>query len=221
MSKKMMAMAVALCAAVGVQAGILFQDDFSGPGTNDLNGMALDVNNQDSQTWRAAAIFKADGSVSTTTGHGAAWLDFTPAAGHVYTLKTTITANDSANTDWLAFGFVRRTDNLGGAGSRHSNQGGYAWGLHMYNKTQFFVGPNAKDKLYDDSVSSPTQDYSITLDVTDANNILLSYSVGGTVVVNKANVGTLNDLDIAGVGFSHDAGGNSTIGYFELIVNSQ
>lgn len=206
-------------AATSTNAAVIFQDDFSGLGTTDLNGATLTVNNQDSQTWMANGQFKANGTVSGSN-QGAAYLDFTPTAGNIYTLSATLTAPATTNNNWIALGFVQDTSALN---IRHSDAGnGIAWVLHRNstgNDVEFFAGPGTGSGQYTQATTAQSNAYVITLDATDSDNVLMSLNVaGGALEVDGFNAGTLASLGINGVGFSHDSGGVSSFDNFELSV---
>jgi len=217
MKKKYIAMAVALCAAVGAQAGILFQDDFSGVSTNGLNGTTPDVT-QAGATWVASdAVFKADGSIVDSSNKGA-WLAYAFEANKTYTLSADIIS--SAAADWIGFGFAQSVN----AAGRHTEASvqGRAWLLTSEAGQQVFVGPRATNKVYDNEIITDTTSafstYTLTLDTTDASDVLLSVNMGGTTVVDEESMGAFADLNPGSFGFSTDAGSAGTIDNLSLSV---
>jgi MYXO-CTERM domain-containing protein len=146
---------------------------FSGSGTTPISGTnANDIS--------------ANGSVNTNNPNlsTAAYLPFTPAAGHVYQLQARL--NDTStlgNGRWLAVGFTQNTTTPTTGGARWvdaSGPGAVAWMLHRqqgYSATSFdqtFLGPgtanptpgsnaNVTDPV--GSLPSPV-DVRITLDTT-------------------------------------------------------
>lgn len=150
---------------------------FSGSGTTPVTGTA-------------ANDISANGAVNTNPNNlsTAAYLPFTPAAGHVYRL--TVTLNDtstSGNGRWLAAGFTQNTNTPTTAGARWVDANGgpnaVAWMMHRqqgYSTTptvstdQSFLGPgtanptagsNANITAPVGSLTSPL-DVQLTLDTT-------------------------------------------------------
>lgn len=215
-------------AAAASNGAIIFQDDFSGLAADNLNGTTPDMTTGGTN-WRANPGFKANGT-NNDAGDGGAYLDFVPSAGKVYTLSATMTSVDVNNNNWLAFGFVQSTLTLTGGQSRHSNPdspggiagaNGIAWLLHRDVTTedniQAFGGPNTSRRLYNTNANN-TSTISVvtTLDATSASNVLWSLSIDGSTVITAADLGSLSALNINGVGFSHDSGGNASFDNFEL-----
>ncbi|MGZ0657355.1 PEP-CTERM sorting domain-containing protein [Coraliomargarita sp. W4R53] len=200
---------------ITLNAESIFQDDFSGSPTADLNGSSLDVT-VGGQTWRANSNFKADGSLVAEGGHSAAFLDYSLSAGYVYTLSADLT---TVTQNWMAFGFVQNTESLS---SRHPDAAsGIAWALHRdtdaeTSDQQVFGGVRANNLVYSSELDSSTITYQLILDATDANNVLFSASINGSSVVTEENLGTLSELNIGGLGFSSSAGAIGSIDNFSL-----
>ncbi|MGZ0657351.1 hypothetical protein ACWPKO_03165 [Coraliomargarita sp. W4R53] len=198
-----------------LSAKVIFQDDFSGSAMTDLNGSPLDVTVA-GQTWRANSHFKANGSLVTSRRHASAFLDYTLTEGHVYTLSADLTV---VGEDWIAFGFVRNTENLR---DRHSDASqGIAWGIHRNfdgdnPNQQIFGGPRTKNLVYSSELKAETIKYQLILDTTDANNVLFSASINDDLVVTGESLGSLLKLDVAGLGFTSRSGAVGSIGNFSF-----
>lgn len=88
--------AAALACPTLAGADVLVSDDFSGQGTDPLNGTSPDVNVFSSATWNANAIFAANGVLdgSGANSDRAAFLDlgedFAFHANSTYTLSVTV-----------------------------------------------------------------------------------------------------------------------------------
>ena len=94
----------AIALAHPASAVVIFQDDFSG-GAGDLNGLAP-TTRPGSETWTAAPIFNADGSVDrpASINQGSMTLPFVPQNGFIYNLDASLTGVNG-NGNWLALGF--------------------------------------------------------------------------------------------------------------------
>ena len=80
---------------------IIYSDSFSGSSGADLNGLSPTVTTG-SATWNAST-WKADGSLSASTGQHNAYLSFTPVSGKVYTLSVGVAG--LSGTGGFEFGF--------------------------------------------------------------------------------------------------------------------
>jgi hypothetical protein len=94
--------ALALAAPLELTAAQIYLDNFDGAAAADLNGTTPDVG---ANNWAAHTAFDANGLVTPVTGGSSAVLPFTPAAGNVYTLTTSL-RGVTGNTNWFGAGFV-------------------------------------------------------------------------------------------------------------------
>lgn len=111
-------------------ATLIYQDDFSGSGATELNGLAPDtatglLGGSAGAVWQANTIFKANGtSLTTAAGAGSAYLPFAPVSGYVYTISIDIGVTSYTADHWAAISLVNGTPNTGAA--FHSITNSYA-----------------------------------------------------------------------------------------------
>ena len=120
------ALAAAACvglASTAVHASVIYQDNFTGSSTlGTLNGAAPTVDNGTSSTWTASSAWADSGYTTNSTGQRQnAYLAFTPAPGHVYTLtvRLDVTGEGSSSGQpdsnyWAALGFMTTPATTGG-----------------------------------------------------------------------------------------------------------
>jgi hypothetical protein len=92
-------------------AAIIYQDNFDGSATTNLNGLAPDVdNNGGTNTWVAYSGYKANGQIATASVNQGAWLPVTPLPGLIYTLSASFTGvgPDGTSLSWIAVGFAKQ-----------------------------------------------------------------------------------------------------------------
>lgn len=94
--------AIALAMPLQATAAQIYLDNFDGAATVNLNGTTPDVG---ASNWAAHNAFDADGVITPVAGGSSAVLPFTPVAGNVYTLTTSL-RGVTGNTNWLGAGFV-------------------------------------------------------------------------------------------------------------------
>ena len=113
-------------------ATLIYQDDFSGSGSTNLNGLAPDtatglLGGSAGATWLANPIFKADGTSSLATASaGSAYLPFSPVSGYVYTISIDIGVTGYDTDHWAAISLVNGTPSTGQAFHGLSNANSYA-----------------------------------------------------------------------------------------------
>lgn len=106
----------------------IFQDNFSGSSSAELNGTAPSTG-PTGVTWTAASSWMADGSqTSNVTGNANAYLPYVVTSGNIYTLSAGL---DPTNTSsgWFGLGFITNTPSTGvnywfaGSGGGYFNSG--------------------------------------------------------------------------------------------------
>jgi hypothetical protein len=217
-------------AASHAAAAVIYQESFGGSGAA-LNGKAVGPT---AANWAAGPVYLDNGAVGTVVGSAtgqAAHLPFAPKAGNVYTLKATIL---NTFADWIAVGFLPATPSGGSwtvtnSGMRHSNAGGYAWGLTRNNATandqEFFNGINTTNSLagVNGDLVNPQAavDFQIVLDTKGAT-WTATYFLNGVQRGTTQNLPAGANTGIGGVGFSRtsnaSAGTGGVISNFELSV---
>ena len=235
------AAALAAVACVGLagaaSAGIIYQDSFSGTNTTPLNGAALTVDNGTSSKWTAGTgsaghIGFADSGytsepAASTTGE-AAYLNFTPVSGQVYTLSVGMQTGSPNSGNWLALGFLTNPSTSTGRFDA-GGPGATPWALVRPPNTSFspsnasyagtlFTGPGAA--VYGENFFAPAgtgsgpQNVSIVL---NTGNSAWTYQVfdNGTAVSPVEGFQNPNPTIIA-VGLSND--GYGTTGQFSNFV---
>ncbi len=106
-TRTVLALAVVVIAAAGTaNAAVIYSDDFSGSGTDNLHGTTPDVSTT-GETWVARSNYKADGSF-TWEANAAMSLAFTPVDGLVYTLDAKF--ENLTGSNWVQFGFGNGED---------------------------------------------------------------------------------------------------------------
>ncbi len=126
-------------------AGVLYQENFGGLATNNLNGSTVDTDNSGgfNTTWTAYSGYKQNGLMPSASVAQGAFLPFVPIAGNVYTLTATFTGVGPAGTSaaWYALGFGKAmpTNAETGAGNRfiEAPTMGRAWTLFRANNPNF------------------------------------------------------------------------------------
>ena len=138
----------AFTTAVANAQTIIYQDDFSGSSSTDLNGTTPDTTTG-GNTWLAdidpLRDWKADGSIdngaANANRNGYAFLPFTPEAGKVYTLSIDMNVTPSS---WFALGFMSDNDTTSGGFYQESTGDGSPWMLLRGNGTagKSYAGPS-------------------------------------------------------------------------------
>ncbi len=157
---------------------ILFQDDFSGQGTNPLNGTTPDVTTL-STNWVADTEYKANGAATTGQVSRRAYLtlgglidDNRGNPDATYTLSATLNVPAGTTAIWEAIGFWNENTPAENFGSSPSN--GTAWMLRRDNaQLRVFRGLRTGNGLTE-STSTPNNiagkvDLRVVLDLTSWN----------------------------------------------------
>ncbi len=213
---------------VGVtNAGIIYQEDFSGDGSGIMNGTTPEIDNYGSggHSWTSNAGFYTDGDVGGADG--SALLPFVPQAGTVYELSADLSPV-VGSTEWFGVGFTTNAI-ISPAGSnsndRFSNSGGYAWCWHRdstsSNQIVVTPGPNVGSyQLVGGQITDiPTpHTFTIVLDTTGTTwttQLLLD----GNAISNVLNLPSSAASNIKYVGITANLAGvegNATVDNFEL-----
>lgn len=179
--------AIAIVAGGPAASGaIIYQDNFDGSASTNLNGLAPDVdNNGGTNTWEAYSGFKANGTLPSASVNQGAWLPFVPQAGNVYQLSVSL-ANigpDGSSAAWYAIGFAKDLPVNPEAGNNRFVESptlGRAWMIFRANNpttntNQYFLGTDASGTASSGSwtTGSPLNeggdiDLRIVLDTTPA-----------------------------------------------------
>ncbi len=164
-----------------ISAAVLFQDDFSGSGSSNLNGTTPDVT-QGATAWVADTEYKADGTGTASGSNPSirAYLtlgglidDNRGNANAIYTLSATVSVASTGNAAiWHGFGFWDENTPAENFASTPSD--GTGWMLRRANNDiQTFLGPRTGGGLTETGASpddvAGTVDLRIVLDLTDWN----------------------------------------------------
>src|SRR5215467_7289622 len=85
-------------AAIG--AGVIYDENFGGLATDNLNGSTPDVDNSGNNSlWSAFSGYKQDGTIPANVAQGA-FLPFTPVAGNTYTLSVSFSNVAGTSANW-------------------------------------------------------------------------------------------------------------------------
>lgn len=93
-----------------IAVAVIYDEDFLGSGSDNLNGSTVDIDHSGASTtttWKAYSGFKQNGLLPTTSVNLGAWLPFVPQTGNTYTLSASLTGigPDGSSTAWYAIGF--------------------------------------------------------------------------------------------------------------------
>ncbi len=147
---------IALLVVVATSAAngaIIYQDNFDGSASTNLNGLPPDIdNNGGTNTWQAYSGYKANGlmpSGNIAVNQGA-WLSFAPQAGNIYQLSASMTGvgPDGTSASWYALGFAQNVPTTLETGDNRFTVAptlGKAWMLFRANNpttntNQYFLG---------------------------------------------------------------------------------
>lgn len=163
-------------------AVVLFQDNFSGLGSANLNGTTPDIT-QGTTAWVADTEYKANGTGTATPTTNVSIRGYLTLGGLIddnrgntdalYTLSATLNIT-SAGTDTLWHGFGFWDEDAPAENFASSPSDGTAWMLRRANADlQTFLGPRATNGLTETGASpsnvAGTVDLQIVLDLTDWN----------------------------------------------------
>jgi hypothetical protein len=129
--------------------GVLYQENFTGSASNNLNGKHPDIdNNGGTNTWAAYSGYKQNGLIPTASVNLDASLPFIPLAGNTYTLSASLTgvAGTAGSASWIALGFGKSVPTTLESGDNRFVSGaslGRAWMLfRAHNPTTPTNSPN-------------------------------------------------------------------------------
>jgi hypothetical protein len=196
----------------------IYEDDFSGLSTTNLNGTTPDTTTG-GNTWladtNALRDWKADGSIDngadSADNNGYAFLPFTPEAGKVYTLSIDMNMTSGV---WFALGFMS-TNNTTSAGFYEESTGdGPPWMLLRGGETavaKSFAGGGGVDLSSRDGNT-----VSIVLDTTGTDWVA-TFNNGSA---SNSHTYTATDIsdDINYVGFGRHTTAVGSVDNFSLTV---
>ncbi len=204
---------VAALLVTPANAGIIYQDDFSGDGLSSLNGAAPDVTPTGTETWASGQHLLNNG-VQDGLGLFTALVPFTPQAGAgLYTFTTDFGA--IAGNSWLAMGFTTQLANgsasLDGrwlAGSTDSHPALWAL-MNPSGSAQSFLGyaaspPGQTNGPVNYTPPGGIQSLKITIDTTNPD-WEVTWDFNGDGVDRAATVLAANVPAIKYLGFSTNA----------------
>ena len=177
-------------AAPVTQGGVIYQDNFTGSGSNTLIYTTPTVTTGGNSWVGNDPSFAANGQAVANAG---AYLPFTPVAGKVYTLQGTLNPVSSGGDGWFAFGFTAVGLPFNGSPSwflvKPSNIGGAVYSV--------------KDGILTElgNFTNPSNVFTIALDTT-GNDWVSTFSVNGTVLDTQTFTG--GDPTISYIGISAD-----------------
>jgi hypothetical protein len=211
--------------AAPTNAGIIYQDDFSGDGVSSLNGTIPDVTPTGTETW-ASGQHLLDNGVQDGQGLFTALLPFAPQAGAGgYTFTADFSA--IAGSSWLAMGFTTQLANgsasLDGrwlAGSTDSHPALWAL-MNPSGSTQTFLGyANSPPGQTNGSANytPPGGIHSLVIAIDTTNpNWLVTWDFNGDGVDRTETILAANVPAIQYLGFStNSANGTSHITSLKL-----
>jgi hypothetical protein len=220
------AVAMLSLTAASTQAGVIYQDDFSGSDGANLFGTGPDVdNNGGGNTWSGTnGVFEANGDVS---GNGGVWLPFNPTSGNIYQLSGSI---DMTGGDWITLGF-----NSSNPDAHFNTTAGTPYGTALVRvdnndaTSDFttFDGEGLNGQGDFETGNNGFNVIDIVLDATDANsaNWTVAFSVDGNLVAGPNTItesgtwpGTGDLGTIQYVGFSSVGSSTGVIDDFSLTI---
>lgn len=211
-----------LAISLPAQATTIYQDDFSGTSSDNLNGTTPDTS-PGGETWAGDnSDFNADGSV-VGIGTAGVWLPFVPefGVGKIYTLSADINMT-SGGSNKLSLGFIAQKNNNGdvvrgfGNALLRANRG-YE---EEADEGQFFTGKGDFGLQYNYTAPNGSQELKIVLDVSDASSAAWTMEFFlNNVSQGAAAANASGDLtDIKYIGFSRFEIANGTIDNLLLTV---
>ena len=226
--------ALALSLVTGTAtAAVLFQDNFSGLGTNPLNATTPDVT-QGTTAWVSGAQYNADGSGVGTTAIRAyltlgGLIDNNRGnADALYTLAATLEVGVGTSGQWHAIGFWNEDAPATNFASTPSN--GTAWILRRNTADiQTFLGPRTANGLTETGASpddiAGKVDLQVVLDLTDWNG---TDNWGSVQYLGKLSSDSTYNLIASGeLGATNSSframgiGGGTQLGKFDYLELSQ
>lgn len=198
-------------------AGVIYDENFLGSATDNLNGSTVDVDNSGNNSlWLASSGFKQDGTIPTNVALGG-FLPFTPVAGNTYTLSVSFSNVAGTSVNWLAAGFAKGIPTNAETGPNRFVEGatiGRAWELYRAsnatNPNQSFSGGGTGGAV--NWSGGPTNggnvDLQVILDTNPAIWTATYYAkrpTDGTYTL-VAPTANLTAQDIGAVGFARNTG---------------
>jgi hypothetical protein len=239
--------AAAVCyfsSAATFAAGVIYQENFGGLATNNLNGSTVDIDQSGgfNTTWTAYSGYKQNGLMPSASVATGAFLPFVPTAGNQYTLTATFTGIGPVGTSaaWFALGFGKAmpTNVESSTGNRFIEAPtiGRAWTLIRANNPNFPTATTNANQVQLGNATTGTGatqswpstapfnggdfDVKIVLDTTPATwtaDFFAKRPTDPTYVEVSAGATALLAQDIGAIGFTRTTGtlsGNIT--KFEL-----
>jgi len=195
-------------------ATVIYQDDFSGLATSNLNGTTPDVG---ANNWVASTDIKANGS-ALTSNERAAYLPFAPVAGFIYTATIGVDfVSSGSGTGSLQFAFantssisVHPAGNSGGSGQLFIRQNGS--GVSRSNHgTDILAQANGTYNL----ATPPIDVFTMTLNTT-GSAWTYQGAINGTNVGNLFTYTTNPTITQIAFGGNGTGGGTGTFSNFSL-----
>jgi hypothetical protein len=196
-------------AAPVTQGAVIYQDNFTGSGSNTLIGTTPTVTTGGKFWVRNDPSFAANGQAVANAG---AYLPFTPVAGNVYTLQGTLNPVSSGGDGWFAFGFTTVGLPFNGSPSwflvKPSNIGGDVYSVKNGSLTAL------------GNVTNSSNVFTIALNTTGINWVS-TFSVNGTVLDTQTFTGGAPAISYIGIYANADTlATGSRITNLELIYGS-
>lgn len=223
MKKSETSLLVSLLIVVGIVpaiADVIYEDDFSGSSSVNLNGQAPDVR-PGTETWQVLetgyTTWKSDGSIEVPAANQNrnALLPFTPESGKVYTLSLTM---NPQNSDYFSVGFTG-TGSLNGSFTSSTEPAAAPWMFIQYDHTlvsRTYYGPGISGNL---GVYPSAEGWGATVAVSIVLNTMASHwSVEW--FINSESVRTYTypeNPTINYVGFGRQGRASGTVDNFKLV----
>ena len=174
-------------AAPVTQGAVIYQDNFTGSGSNTLIGTTPTVTTGGNSWVGTNPSFAANGQAVANAG---AYLSFTPLVGDVYTLQGTLNPVSSGGDGWFAFGFTAVGLPFNGSPSwflvKPSNIGGAVYSVKGGSLTALA------------NVTNSSNVFTIALDTT-GNDWVSTFSVNGTVLDTQTFTGGVPTISYIGI----------------------
>ena len=174
-------------AAPVTQGGVIYQDNFTGSGSNTLIYTTPTVTTGGNSWVGNDPSFAANGQAVANAG---AYLPFTPVAGNVYTLQGTLNPVSSGGDGWFAFGFTAVGLPFNGSPSwflvKPSNIGGAVYSGKGDSLTAL------------GNVTNSSNVFTIALNTTGINWVS-TFSVNGTVLDTQTFTGGVPTISYIGI----------------------
>jgi hypothetical protein len=174
-------------AAPVTQGAVIYQDNFTGSGSNTLIGTTPTVTTGGNSWVGTDPSFAANGQAVANAG---AYLPFSPLVGDVYTLQGTLNPVSSGGDGWFAFGFTTVGLPFNGSPSwflvKPSNIGGDVYSVKNGSLTAL------------GNVTNSSNVFTIALNTTGINWVS-TFSVNGTVLDTQTFTGGAPAISYIGI----------------------